>query len=76
MKNRFFIAVASLFLSLMTPAHGHAGHDHNHWSADLLHYAFYISMAAMIIVVMYCMVKLLTVDSADNRYQQKSKIQS
>ena len=44
------------------PVFAHTGHNNSHWSADLLHYGFYISLATMIAIVMYCMVRLLTSD--------------
>ena len=71
----FVFSLYSFSLSFMLPAYAHPGHDHNHWNAALLHYGFYISVAVMIAVVMYCMVLLLTADTADQGEQKKPKTQ-
>ncbi len=70
-KYLHLICGTFLCLLFMTPVHAHGGHDHAHWSADLLHYGFYITMAIMVAVVMFCMVKLLTADAEDRGLREK-----
>lgn len=39
------ILVGSAMLTSMSVS-AHSGHDHSHWSSDLLHAMFYLSLAA------------------------------
>ena len=62
-RNPLLARLATIFTLLVgTPILAHTGHNHSHWNADWLHYGFYISLATMIAIVMYCMVRLLTSD--------------
>jgi O-antigen ligase len=71
MKNFLLLILCSVCVSLVGSAYGHAGHDHGHWSANVLHWGFYISMALMVFAVMYGMVKLLTVKAESGKLQSK-----
>jgi hypothetical protein len=58
------------------PVLAHDGHNHEHWSAELLRfgfykYGFYISLCLMIAVWMICIVRILTGDS-DNKFTNKT----
>lgn len=72
LQQMFLFVVSLVFIH---PVFAHPGHDHSHWSAELLHYGFYISTAIMIAVVMYCMVRLLTADNVDCSFRDKPKAQ-
>lgn len=70
------LSVAFVSTVYTSTVYGHDGHDHSHWSAEPLHYAFYICLAIMIAVVMFCMVRLLTVDAADRQFAHKHNTSS
>ena len=70
-KRLHLFNLAILSMVFVSPVYAHGGHDHHHWSAEPLHYAFYICLAIMIAVVMFCMVRLLTVDASDRVFKEK-----
>lgn len=49
-----------LLLFLGAPLWAHTGHDHGHWSADLLHYSFYFSILLCCIGMLAYLVSLLS----------------
>ncbi|QJR80712.1 hypothetical protein CA267_007930 [Alteromonas pelagimontana] len=48
MRNTAFSVVEFLLLTASLPAFSHAGHDHAHWAASLLHFLFYGSLIAAV----------------------------
>lgn len=51
-------AVQTLCLLLFTThALAHSGHDHSHWTSDLLHILFYASIAGVIAAISYMLIK-------------------
>ena len=70
MKKLLLVMFFNVCVLLVGPVYGHAGHDHAHWSADLLHWGFYLSMTLMIGAVMYGLVRLLT-DKTSNQKTSK-----
>lgn len=66
MKKRSTIG---LFIALTIPsilAFAHPGHDHSHWSAAYLHYAFYGSIALCAIGGIAYLTNMLTKSEKSN----------
>lgn len=61
------VLITPLNFLWISAAYGYSGPDH-HWSTELLHWLFYISMCFMVVSVMFGIVRILTEENADKHY--------
>lgn len=58
------------------PALGHPGHDHGHWSAELLHYALLATFILTLVAVLYALVNFVMEKSTLQNHKNKGNNQA
>ncbi|MBE1299460.1 MAG: hypothetical protein GJ680_06100 [Alteromonadaceae bacterium] len=76
MKNYTAFGILIIALLPCVLAFAHPGHDHSHWSATFLNYAFYLSLAFFIVsTAMYLIHNLSGVRNVDHKKSLKLNAQ-